>query len=65
MALFGPLGDFIQKALFNTSVSDVLESIDALRIRIEELDQKLEREVANLESQISEKRAQTEDEVKH
>lgn len=51
------LGDFIQKMLFNTTLTDVLESIDGLRQRIEELNQKHDRELNNLRQEIERLRA--------
>ena len=54
MALFEGLGNFIQKALFSTSVTDVIEAIDGLKTRIEELDQKVNREVVTLRQELKE-----------
>lgn len=50
------LGEWLQKLLFTTSFRDIVESIDGLKTRIEELDAKLEREVATLQKQIDETR---------
>lgn len=53
------LGEWLQKLLFTTSFRDIVESIDGLKTRIEELDAKLEREVATLQKQIDETRGKT------
>lgn len=51
-------GEWLQKLLFTTSFKDIIESIDGLKTRIEELDSKLEREVGVLQRQLDESRAQ-------
>ncbi len=54
MALFGSLGDWIQRALFTTTFKDVIESIDGISTRIRELEKKLDREVGILNKQLEE-----------
>lgn len=57
MAMFGKLGAVIQKALFSTSLGDIVEAIDGLRTRIEELDNKVNREVVTLRKELAEAEA--------
>jgi hypothetical protein len=52
MGLLNALGAWIQRALFTSSFPDIVESLNGVRQRVEELDSKLSREVANLEQQI-------------
>ena len=54
MALFGKFGSIIQKALFSTSLGDIVEAIDGLRVRVEELNKKLDKEVNVLREQLEE-----------
>lgn len=54
MALFDSLGKIIQKALFTTSFSDVIEAIDGLKTRIEDLDTKVNKEVETLRAELKE-----------
>lgn len=51
MAQFS-LGEWLQKLLFTTTFRDIVESIDGLKTRVEQLDEKLEREVATLRQQL-------------
>ena len=57
MALMDKVGAILQKALFSTSFGDIIEAIDGLRTRIEELDSKVNREVETLRKELSEAEA--------
>ena len=54
MALIDKLGAILQKALFSTSFTDIIEAIDGLKTRIEELDSKVNREVDTLRQELAE-----------
>jgi len=57
MAVMDKLGAFIQKALFSTTFIDIIEAIDGLKTRIETLDGKVGREVAQLRKELTEAEA--------
>lgn len=61
MALKDTLGSIIQKALFSTTFQDIIEAIDGLKTRIEELDSKVNGEVAALREELSQAEARIKD----
>lgn len=60
MALMDKLGAVLQKALFSTSFGDIIEAIDGLKTRIEELDGKVNREIETLRKELKEAEARLE-----
>ena len=57
MAVMDKLGAFLQKALFSTTFLDIFEAIDGLKTRIEALDGKVGREIAQLRKELAETEA--------
>lgn len=57
MALMDKIGAILQKALFSTSFGDIIEAIDGLKARIEEMDTKVNREVEQLRKELAEAEA--------
>lgn len=54
MALLDKIGEIFQKALFSTTLGDILEAIDGIKERIEALDGKVNQEVATLREELKE-----------
>ena len=61
MALKDTLGSIIQKALFSTTFQDIIEAIDGLKTRIEELDSKVNGEVKALREELAQAEARLKD----
>lgn len=50
------VSEWLQKLLFTTTFRDIVESIDALNTRVQDLNTRLDREVQALEKQLAETR---------
>ena len=59
MSIIRELGNVIQRTLFTTTFKDIVESLDSVTARIEDLDKKIDQKIGKMNEQIAKTQIQT------